>query len=416
MASLFLNFAFWHLENPNFWVLGELTRYAAVVFGAAILVTALFFVGPALATQAAGKPLLNVAQTSLGVIPSFGVRLCSTVFLVSWMAATVAIPASWLLQFILRRNFSAMESGFVAAGIFLFAFVTGLQTLHVTAKLAVFTNKLGIAILVAALIRVRDGWARVWSGAWYTVVQSSPSNEWHGVVMIFFYAAPLFLLAAGYGGRVRMPTDIVKIAGFGLTVPLFGTLLIVGVIDAATLVSRSYQPSLWPNVAMALWMHVAGRALPGLMMVASFTIRGALRFGARALDESVKIFACGSRAHWAIVGSFIPVIAWLSNEWNRWNFAFSDWLVTGLAVASAVITADFMFSKGRDANKRKVDWVGTTALVAGWTAVLYLPKQIVGTHGDSWWHPGLLPSYGMGFLVCLIGRALQKLKVEKAAP
>jgi len=57
---------------------------------------------------------------------------------------------------------------------------------------------------------------------------------------------------------------------------------------------------------------------------------------------------------------------------------------------------------------RRIDWIGTTALLTGLTAAFYLPKGIVGTEAEQWWHPQLFPSYGVGFVVCLIGRVIQK--------
>jgi hypothetical protein len=88
-----------------------------------------------------------------------------------------------------------------------------------------------------------------------------------------------------------------------------------------------------------------------------------------------------------------------------------EWSVTGLAVASAVLTVDFATARWRIPRVRRIDWVGAAALLAGWTAALYLPQAIIGAYDDSWWHPRLLPSYGVGFLVCLIGRTAQKLRL-----
>ena len=66
---------------------------------------------------------------------------------------------------------------------------------------------------------------------------------------------------------------------------LSSTLLLVGVIGRATYASRFYQPSLEPTVAMALWSKVAGRALPGLMMIAAITMFGAVRFGVSGIND-----------------------------------------------------------------------------------------------------------------------------------
>jgi hypothetical protein len=57
---------------------------------------------------------------------------------------------------------------------------------------------------------------------------------------------------------------------------------------------------------------------------------------------------------------------------------------------------------------RRFDWIGVTALIAGLATPLYIPNWIVGADDNPWWHPWLLPSYAIGFLVCLLGRAVQR--------
>ena len=413
LATLFLNFPFWMSYGLHLWVPGPIPGDTILLLTGALLLIALFFVGPALAAQATRRPLPRVVEDSLGSIPAFGLRLCCAWFLVCWMATVIALPASWLLQFMLRRDVSLTESGLVAGGVLALAFVTGLQTPTVRAKLALFTNKLGIAILLAALIRVRDGWPAIWHGFQGSYAGPLILHEWHGLAILSFYVAPLAFLAAGFGGRSRGLKQVAAIGALGLVLPLFGTLFALAVIGVATNASALYQPSLEPTVAMALWSHVASSALPGYMMLTAITAFGALRFGAKALSDSVLPMVVGKRVRWAVLAAFIPAIAWLSiQNWATWAKLSVplEWPPTCLAVASAVLTADFATSRWRVERAPRIDWVGTTALLAGCTAALYLPKWIVGADADQWWHPRLLPSYGVGFAVCLIGRTMQRLR------
>ena len=383
-------------------------RNAGVLLAASLLSTLLFFVGPALGTQTMRRPLMSISQNSLGTLPAFGLRICCACFLAFWIAELLSTPASWFLQVVLRRQFSASESALVAGGILAFALVTGLQTPAINARLALFTNKLGVAILLAALVRVRDGWSAISKGFPFSKSESLISSEWHCLAIVTFFVAPLCFLAADFGYRSRDRKQVAAIAALGLLLPLFGTLFVVGVTDVATSASAAYQPSLSPSVAMALWAHVASSALPGRLMLAAITIFGAMRFGVRVLATSTLGLASRGLGRWTVIGCILLVVAWLSTQYRAILLVPFEWSVTGLAVASAVLTADFATSRWRIERIRRIDWVGTTALMMGWTAVLYLPKSVVGAGADQWWHPGLLPSYAVGFLVCLIGRAIQK--------
>ena len=318
LATLFLNFPFWLRCGPALWVPGPMIRSAGLLLAEALLITVFFFLGPALATQATRRPLKRIAEDSLGSIPALGLRLCCVWFLVCWMATVIELPVGWMLPRILRRDVSSIESGLVAGGILVLSFVTGLQTLPVRAKLALFTNKLGIAILLAALIRVRDGWPAIWQGFRGSYAGSLISLEWNGLAMLSFYVAPLAFLAADFGYRCRGRKQVDNLAVLGLALPLFGTLLMIAIIDVATASSEAYQPSVEPNVAMALWTHIAGSALPGRIMLTSVTVFGALRFGAKALAESALPKKVGKGVRWAVLTAFIPAIAWVSIQgWEK---------------------------------------------------------------------------------------------------
>ncbi|HUE00087.1 MAG TPA: hypothetical protein VMR62_10990 [Bryobacteraceae bacterium] len=89
----------------------------------------------------------------------------------------------------------------MAAGIVLFLFLTGLQSVRTSARLALFTNKLSIAILIAAFIRVHDGWAAVLAGFPTQGQPPAVQQICHGLSQLAFYVAPLLLLAADSAAR-----------------------------------------------------------------------------------------------------------------------------------------------------------------------------------------------------------------------
>jgi hypothetical protein len=406
MATLFLNFPFWYVHGddlPMFW---PLPVYACLLGVATLLITALFFVGPALAMHTAKRSLSGVVEDSLGSISAFGFRICYVLFLVLWMASLIAVTPPW--PYMSRWDVSSTNLGLIVAGILVFVFFTGVRSLRTRAKLAWFSNRLGIAILIAALFRVHEGLPAVLKG--FPIADRSAASEFsHGFSLLAFYVAPLALLAASLGYRNSGRKQVAKTALMGIVLPLFGTLLFVGVINVATGFSPLYQPSLNPNVAMALWAHAAHSYLPGPMMVVAITMFGPARFGASAVADFVSIRDRGSRPRWVLFGCLIGAIAWASLHSFETSLSnVFEMSARCLAVTGAVLTADVVVRRREVERVRRFDGVGVVALLAGLGTPLYLPSWIVGTAADSWWHPWLLPSYGVGFAVCVAGRALQK--------
>ena len=151
-AALFLNFHFYQDYGLNLWGFGKLPVDASVLAVAVLLLTALFFIGPALAARAAQRPVFFLIEKSTGAIPASALRLCCVAFLLLWIAKLVAMPTLWAFERIPGRELSLMERGLIAASLLSFLFFTGLQSTQTGAKLALFNSKLGIAILVAAFI------------------------------------------------------------------------------------------------------------------------------------------------------------------------------------------------------------------------------------------------------------------------
>jgi hypothetical protein len=355
-----------------------------------------------------------VVADSLGSIPALALRACSAVFLVLWVAEMLTLPR-WFLRFILNdhsRNSSTFESWLIAATLLFFLFATGLQSPRTAAKLALFTIKLGVAVLIAASIRVHGGWYAVPGGFPEVWGRSLLSPLWTGSSRLVFAVGPLAFLAASLCSRARRRRDVALTALTGLALPLFGTVLVVSLICIATARSEFYRPSLNPNIAMAMWGNAAARALSWRMMVAVITIFGAIRFGVIALAESLMLAVLARRWRLIVSGLVICTIAWISVHLNAGEHStILELAVEGLVVTAAVITADFVAGRWRMPHSRWIDWIGVAALLAGLATPLCLPHRMQGFGTDGWWHPWILPSYGVAFAVCLSGRALRRLKV-----
>jgi hypothetical protein len=161
---------------------------------------------------------------------------------------------------------------------------------------------------------------------------------------------------------------------------------------------------------MALWSHAARSALPGRMMIAAITIFGALRFAARALANTVR--TPRTRWGWAWLGCFVVAAAWSSFYPYAPTFTTAfDFSARCLGVTSAVLTGDFMMGRRRLEQVKRVDWVGSFAFLAGLAMPLYVPHGPMELTPDPWWHPWLLPSYLAALLVCVCGRAAQRIGI-----
>jgi hypothetical protein len=91
----------------------------------------------------------------------------------------------------------------------------------------------------------------------------------------------------------------------GIATPLAETVLLIGVIGVATIHSGLYQPSVPPNVAMALWSHAANSALHARMLAAAITMFGAMRFGITAFVDSMPMPLVRSRWSLAVAGCLL---------------------------------------------------------------------------------------------------------------
>ncbi len=386
--------------------------YALIVAALTAFLTLLFFVGPSFACRTAGSGVMLALQTSMGRIPGYCARLCCIWFLVAWTAAMISLPVTWQLRVVLGRDAPALSS-VVAIVLLTYLFVTSLQNTRTAAKLALFTNKLAVAVLIAAAIRVCDGWPAV-----MTPFPDSGHPRlldlWYGIGKLSFYIAPLAFLAAEYVGPKQARTPIRKLATMGLALPICGGLFMVGLLEVATHASTYYQPSLEPNIAMALWGKAAWSSLPARMMLTAMTVFGAVRFGVRALSTSIALPWLGHRGQRIVLACVIAPIAWLSiNPWGAALEMSLELSVATLTVFAGVLTADAVSRYNHEPRGATwIDWVGTSAAIAGLITAASVNALAEGAGWETWFHPWLFPSYGVSFATCLCGRVLQGRRIR----
>jgi hypothetical protein len=403
-ATISLNIAFWLLPAPDLFASPPL-RFGGIPAITSLLIVALFSLGPALAAQAAGQPLFRAVESSLGSIPAWGVRLAAWWFLMVWISTMVWIPSSWWLPSILRRPVSPVESRVAAVAMLTFVLITSFQSLRARAKAASFSSKLGVAILLAAAIRVRAGWP----AAFHDTPDGASSlplvDVWHGLSMLGFYIGPVVFLSAGLVHRVQQRKQLFLAVGLGILLPLCGTLLVLTVIRVATYPAGYGQPGLPPNVTMALWNNAAAGALPARMTLAAITLFGALRFCVSAVSESASVPALQGWLKWLPTVCVLAASVWVADQPGG-GFGLRGFETAGacLTAVAAVLTADFLVRRQHQQQARTVDWVGLTALLAG----LATPFLLSPRSDSLWWYTWMLPSYGAAFAVAISGRRLQR--------
>jgi hypothetical protein len=407
-ATLFLNFTTAHAIG-RLWVFCPLPLFAVLVAAIAVLQTCMFYIGPALAMRTAGRSLFQLLQDSLGTIPSYAIRFGAVVFLLAWMATLIGLPVR-LLMINLEREPSSRLVAWIAAAVLILVFVTGRQSLQTRAGMAAFTNKLALAIFLAALIRVHEGWPALLGPFPADTDRGHLWYVWSGFSHLTFLLAPLSILAADLGRRASGTKAVVKVGLLGVALPVFLTVLLTGVIKTATHASGYYVPSLEPNLGMALWARAARSGWPARILIAGVTVFGALRFGSRSLMDAVPIRNPGRTVTWILLACSAGSVAWCSiYMFNTYDTGFFDWSARCLAATGAVITVDFMTGRRYSARPRKLDWVGTIAILTGMAASLYVPHGELIYTRFPWWYPWVLTSYVVSFLLSLGGRLIQRL-------
>ncbi len=409
-ATLFLSFPAWEQFGAGFSTPVSLLHYCCVLPIAALLITALFFAAPAFASSAAKRPLFGIVEMSLGSIPAWGIRLCSACFLVAWIAELCSWPLSNL-----DRHVRISQPEWVAITVALvgFLFLTGLQGYQTNVRLAFFTDKLGVAILVAALIRVHRGLPAAFENIFDSTRNVAVPDAWIGLSWLAFSVGPIVFLASGLCHHLHEPKQVTLTAGMGIAVPLFGTLLVADVIARATFASEYYQPSLIPTVWMAVRSDVSRVAIPGLVLIGAISIFGAGRLGVRLLQISTPTLGMSRRRLYGVSVCLAGATAWCVLYASELRVLLPlEISAACLLATSGVIAGDFLSGRRWTCHTRRIDWVGVGALAAGLTVAACMNRWTtsdpISDPLSPWWHPELLPSYGTAFVACFAGRSIQR--------
>ena len=409
LATLFFNFVFWYEEARDFDLFGSPGLYVASLIGSAVLIAGLFYLGPAAAAQTGKRSLMDLVAASVGSIPAWLFRVCSTLFSIGWLMALLGTTAFIAFQWPFRRMPTNSERVLSTVGLAAFLFATGLQSIRTEGKLAFFTNKLAMALLVAAVIRTRDDLPTVWYYFTHAAIgySESVSNVWRGFSAMLVYAAPWALLGAGFGRRCETKREVVLIGSLGIVLPIIVATGIVAFVSQAT-------HSRFRNIAAALWYRDSARYVPAVTMLAAVTMFGMVRLGVRNLAASIFVLQ-NRRAAYRIVFTILAlgtaILSGLARS-NQFSFdlvLFLAPIVRALVAVAAILAADAILGH-RPTRLRRIDWIGVLAFFAGWGAPCYLPDSMPGMNLDEHFQPWLLPSYAIAFIVAVGGRSIQKIR------
>lgn len=375
--------------------------FSLIVAAGAVLMGALFFWAPAAAAHKSARNLNRILEDAAGTIPATTLRLCAIVFLILWMARAAKTNLFFIPRILRRDAVSSIEVGLITAALLLLALATALQSAATTAKLARFSNKLGVAILIAALIRVRDGLPEAMLGSDTAFVTSQISYVWYGFSDMLLYFIPLGLLTGAALGRRLQPgrdRQLAMTAGFGFVLPLFIATLLTAVIFVATYQSSLFRPSLPPNVPMALWSGVSERGVQTSAMIVLVAMLGTFRLGMRLLAEVVD-----KPAHpWRFLAPIPLAIAALSLDQHKFlDLVLQASAATLICAAAIVTTGRIVPSPQPSPQPQRVDPIAALALLAG----LSVSASWNALTGEPLWPPTwALPAYATSLVVCLFGR------------
>ena len=400
LATLFLNFFFWYAPADGF----SFNTSFAVIFGslvALVVLAMMLFLVPALAAQEARRTLFEIVEVSFGTVAGFGFRLACGALCVFWVAGMTGALGFRFSMAVLNREFSLAQSGPWLAVLVLFVFATGQQGLRASAKLASFTNKLGIALLIAAALRVRGNLTLSWSDP--QNLSLIVRDVWGRIAEPLVIVGPMAFLAADFGARARTRKDVALIGVMGLAVPMVLTLFAVGLIQNAAhgllLGNTNIQ-----NIAVALWGGDSRRYSFAWMLVAVVTSFGTARFAVRTGTAAVSPVVKGRYTRLAVMGLALLGCVVLSLGEIPLNDALD--LTAGFAAsAAAVVSADYLTRKWRHQEIARVDCIGLISFLGGWAvngglAFWYGPFYEVRLTGS------ILISYGVSFALCIAGRTV----------
>lgn len=412
LATLFFNFLFWFEPAHDFPFSGSPWLYFGSLIGSSLLTVGLFYLGPAHAAHASKRSLFDLVLAALGSMPAAAFRVCCDLFSVGWISLFIGTAVSMSFQLPYRHRLTVQELGLATVASTAYLFLTALNSLRTSGKLAFFTSKLAIALLIAGLIRVRGGLPSVWEELAHRLIgkQEAIANAWLRVEAVLAFAAPWALLAAIFGARLRDKRQIALTGHLGLALPI---IVSIGVSEFASAASPVILNS--RNIAGALWYHDSSRFLAPIMALAAISIFGAARFGIRSLAEALSplkerrlafpismiLSACGITA----------LVTLILSQHASFDLPLALGGISRiLGIVAGILTADALTRWRAPTRPRRFDWIGMLAFLAGWAAPWYLPEWTPGTQLDEHYEPWLLASYTIAFAVCAGGRILHKLR------
>jgi len=409
LATLFFNFFFWYVPATTFPFIGSPILYLASLGTVIALVAVFFFLCPALAAHRTRKSLFQLAEASFGVVPAIGFRIGCVMLCMLWLAGTTGVLFNNVLRFVLQRSLTLVEVSLFLGLPVVFLFVTGLQNLRTSAKLAFFTNKLGAALLIAAALRVRPYLPDAWSDLGNTL---PGSDIWTRIAEPLMVICPLALLAANFGTRTRSRKDVTFIGLFGLAIPMAATLFAVSLIQRAAYHWRSDLGGL-ANIALALWGGDSGHYQFQWIALAMVTLFGIARFCTRMWRAAVAPIMGSLRLRLAVLAATLILVVALSTSESMIITRGVEIAARVTGSIAAVLTADFILTRWRFARARRVDWLSLVSVGVG----LIAGGPLTFWEGaDYQYHltASILLPYAASFVSRVIG-LLVLLRVERRA-
>jgi hypothetical protein len=412
LATLFLNFAFWEYHGNALWLPYPLPISILIIAAVSAFLTLCFLTLPALAAHRHPNGLFGAVESSLGTFPAHTIRLCAIWFVATFLNTFLAL-ASWQLPHILHRDTDSRELLLSATLLLAFLGYTALQSHETNVTLAKFTNRLGIAFLLAAAIRLHEAWPQ----ALPILLSSGPERpgafDYQRLSRLAFDLAPLGFLGAACAARIDTEKNTIRTTLLGFAFPLGAVLLALSSINLATFHSSFYRPSLEPTIAMAVWGGAATSYLSGFILITIVTTFGAARFAIRAIPAAMPNPRLHLLAVVTTLAIAIAIFLWrqlLQQQLFPPEFEPSSVI---LAIAAAILSADALHR--RPTTPKRIDWPATAALLLAF-AVAYGISQSTHPALESWWRPWIFPSYLTAFTITLAGRKLQKTRIPTNQP
>jgi hypothetical protein len=356
-----------------------------------------------LSAREAKKSLFEITDASFGSIPAAAIRVFFALLAMLWMGQVGSLVSN-LLRF--SFDLSLAKSSLASAGLALFLVASGVQGSAMTAKLTRVTNKLGIAMLIAAAIRVRGYLPWAWSDLGVVKASHGDYTLWLRVAEPLMFIGPLAFLAADFGRRSGTRKNVVLMGAYGIAIPMAATLFAVSLIQRAAYYRRSDLGGL-ASIMVALWDSDSKRYVGWWMMLALITLFGLARFCAGTAEQSLLSIITDRKIRLTALAIVAAAAAVLGAKAST---VLLGWSAPSARIASpitAILSADYLVKGPRPDTPRRLDWLALIALVAGWIASVQLSSW-AGEGYESHLAASILTPYLVSFVVFLTGRLVQR--------